>query len=283
MLTQKFLDIEDENGWAFASDFEALWPAELLVICSKFCGLEILKRLSKRPKRTYIRPILESGTTPFSPFEKKDIYLLESVPNNFAHKVVMHCSGLSYEVHSKWCPNLLLAWLAYDYPKINPSREGAVLQWQLRPALHEKIPRLWAHLIATVSFGSSLSITTSSGKRMIDKTPRAPPISTSDKDGSRSHYGISCYSCFSFTTSSTRLDLSKLRFSCEEQRWGRFCLIGLFQSTTKPLAMKYWAFSSSILKPRSRSWRMRRFVCCYFFLLWWCWCFCAVVVLSVST
>ena len=47
--------------------------------------------------KTYIRPIVESCTTVFSPYKKKDINLLESIQNNFTRKLLMRCSGLSYQ------------------------------------------------------------------------------------------------------------------------------------------------------------------------------------------
>lgn len=47
--------------------------------------------------KTYVRPLLETGTTVFSPYKKKDIDLLESAQNNFTRKLAMRCSGLSYE------------------------------------------------------------------------------------------------------------------------------------------------------------------------------------------
>ena len=48
--------------------------------------------------KTYVRPILESATTVFSPYKKKDICLLESAQNSFTRKLIMRCSGLSYEL-----------------------------------------------------------------------------------------------------------------------------------------------------------------------------------------
>ncbi|EYB84090.1 hypothetical protein Y032_0323g2497 [Ancylostoma ceylanicum] len=49
-----------------------------------------------RAYKTYIRPIMESGTTVFNPYKQKDIDLLESVQNNFTRKVFMRCSGIDY-------------------------------------------------------------------------------------------------------------------------------------------------------------------------------------------
>lgn len=46
--------------------------------------------------KTYVRPLVESGTTVFSPSLKKDINLLESVQNNFTRKLVLRCSGIDY-------------------------------------------------------------------------------------------------------------------------------------------------------------------------------------------
>lgn len=57
---------------------------------------------SKDPKilirayKTYIRPIVESGTTVFNPHLKKDIRFLESVQNNFTRKLMLRCSGVDY-------------------------------------------------------------------------------------------------------------------------------------------------------------------------------------------
>ncbi|EYC26747.1 hypothetical protein Y032_0010g946 [Ancylostoma ceylanicum] len=49
-----------------------------------------------RAYKTYIRPIMESGTTVFNPYKQKDIDLLESVQNNFTRKVFIRCSGIDY-------------------------------------------------------------------------------------------------------------------------------------------------------------------------------------------
>ncbi|EYB87808.1 hypothetical protein Y032_0257g414 [Ancylostoma ceylanicum] len=48
--------------------------------------------------KTYVRPIVECGTTVFSPFTKKDIDLLESVQNSFARKLMFRCSTVRYSL-----------------------------------------------------------------------------------------------------------------------------------------------------------------------------------------
>lgn len=45
---------------------------------------------------TYIRPIVESGTTVFNPHKKKDIILLERVQNNFTRKLLIRVGGFFY-------------------------------------------------------------------------------------------------------------------------------------------------------------------------------------------
>lgn len=50
-----------------------------------------------RAYKTYIRPVLESGTSVFNPFKKKDIALLESVQNNFTRKLFLRCFGTNYD------------------------------------------------------------------------------------------------------------------------------------------------------------------------------------------
>lgn len=49
-----------------------------------------------RAYKTYVRPIVESGTTVFNPTKKKDADLLESVQNNFTRKLMMRCYSMDY-------------------------------------------------------------------------------------------------------------------------------------------------------------------------------------------
>lgn len=51
-----------------------------------------------RAYKTYVRPIVESGTTVFNPTKKKDIDLLESVQNNFTRKLMMRCYSMNYSL-----------------------------------------------------------------------------------------------------------------------------------------------------------------------------------------
>lgn len=51
-----------------------------------------------RAYKTYVRPIVESGTTVFNPTRKKDIDLLESIQNSFTRKLMMRCFPVSYDM-----------------------------------------------------------------------------------------------------------------------------------------------------------------------------------------
>ena len=68
----------------------------MLVKKALFRTYNIFKALkTKDPKvlikayKTYVRSVVENGTTVFNPYKRKDIEFLKSVQNNFTRKLVM--------------------------------------------------------------------------------------------------------------------------------------------------------------------------------------------------
>lgn len=49
-----------------------------------------------RAYKTYVRPMVECGTTVFNPSKRKNILLLENVQNSFTRKLMMRCYGNNY-------------------------------------------------------------------------------------------------------------------------------------------------------------------------------------------
>ncbi|XGW28756.1 hypothetical protein V3C99_008503 [Haemonchus contortus] len=86
------------NKLAFDSHYKALVSRANNRIYNLFKTLQ-----SKNPAillkayKAYVRPIVESGTSVFFPFKKKDVQLLESVQNSFTRKLILRCSALSFK------------------------------------------------------------------------------------------------------------------------------------------------------------------------------------------
>lgn len=68
--------------------------------------------------KSYVRPLVETGTSVFSPHKKKDIALLECVQNNFTRKLAMRCSGLGYQ----FIPNGVYTRLLYGLQSLRSRR-----------------------------------------------------------------------------------------------------------------------------------------------------------------
>ena len=62
-----------------------------------FRGIAIKnKKVLLRAYKTYVRPLVESGTTVFCPYKKKYIQAIEKVQNNFTRKLLLRIGGFLY-------------------------------------------------------------------------------------------------------------------------------------------------------------------------------------------
>ena len=96
-------------GYFFSKDLSFTEHYKMLVKKALFRTYNIFKALkTKDPKvlikayKTYVRSVVENGTTVFNPYKRKDIEFLESVQNNFTRKLVMRTCSSNYSSIPNW-------------------------------------------------------------------------------------------------------------------------------------------------------------------------------------
>lgn len=73
--------------------------------------------------KTYVRPIVECGTTVFNPHLRKDIMLPEGVQNNFTRKLVTRCSGVDYHYIYHYIPCGVVRQKMFGLPSLESRRQ----------------------------------------------------------------------------------------------------------------------------------------------------------------
>lgn len=99
----KKVDEARDLGYIITSDLSFSKHCQLLVKKASFRIYNLFRALKScipeiyiRAFKSYVRPIVETGTTVFNPSRNRDIDLLESVQNSFTRKLMIRCFSVDY-------------------------------------------------------------------------------------------------------------------------------------------------------------------------------------------
>nr|CDJ94640.1 similar to predicted protein [Haemonchus contortus] len=93
----KDLGFHYDNKLDFSDHYAAIFKKAIFRTFQVFKGLAISdKDILLKAYKTYIRPVVECGTSVFCPYKVKDIQLIEKIQDNFTRKLVIRSGDATY-------------------------------------------------------------------------------------------------------------------------------------------------------------------------------------------